>query len=82
MKYTHKEYIEALNIVNSYRNSLIPIKKELPTDYKEKAKKWFENLVEKDEWVNMEIKQGYYGHDMGITMEDIINMYKREFNFK
>jgi hypothetical protein len=45
------------------------------------AEKWFDDMTQK-EWHDMERKHGYYGHDIGSTTEDIVNMYKAEFNYR
>jgi len=45
------------------------------------AEKWYEGMS-KEEWIEMEKKHGYYGHDIGTTKEDIVNIYKSEFSTK
>ena len=47
---------------------------------KEKALHWWMVLSDNGLWDKMEKKHGYYGHDIGTTEEDIIDMYKAEYN--
>lgn len=48
-------------------------------EIEESAEKWFNDMTQ-EEWNDIERKHGYYGHDIGSTKEDIVNMYKAEFN--
>jgi len=43
-----------------------------------KAKEWW-NELSYEENKNMERKYGLYGHDIGTTWEEILDMYKSEF---
>ena len=43
------------------------------------AMKWFDEMSE-EQWSDIEREHGYYGHDMGTTKDDIIDMYKSEFS--
>lgn len=44
---------------------------------KEKAIEWYEHLSN-IEAIALERKYGYYGHDQGITADEILFMYKEE----
>tara|TARA_R110000851_G_C13024712_1_gene560522 strand:- start:335 stop:637 length:303 start_codon:yes stop_codon:yes gene_type:complete len=48
---------------------------------KEDAMKWYDGMI-KEEWIRIEKKHGYYGHDIGTTEADIEDMYKAEFNYR
>ena len=54
--------------------------------YRDQAMRWWEDLTY-DEYRNVLIKTGNYrlggwGHDIGPTEEDIIDMYKEVFNYR
>lgn len=42
---------------------------------KEEALEWY-NGFDTDEWIEIEKKYGYYGHDIGTNEDDILNIYK------
>ena len=43
----------------------------------EKAEKWYDDMSQ-EEWDNIERKYGYYGHDIGTTEQDVVDLYKME----
>ena len=54
--------------------------------YREQAMQWWEGLTD-DEYRNVLIKTGNFrlggwGHDIGPTEEDVIDMYKEVFNYR
>lgn len=50
-------------------------------DIKQKADLWWDEIIENDRCKEMKIKYGHYGHDMGITMDDVIKMWKNENSY-
>lgn len=54
--------------------------------YREQAMQWWENLTD-NEYRDVLIKTGNFrlggwGHDIGPTEEDVIDMYKEVFNYR
>ena len=49
--------------------------------YRLSAMQWYDYMSCED-WVKIEKKYGYYGHDIGTTEADIIEMYKMEHNYR
>ena len=84
---TSKDLLETMAIsieldLEQVKNCSIPVVKG---SYREQAIKWWENLTD-EETIEVykrtgNFRLGGWGHDMGPTEEDVIDMYKMEFNY-
>lgn len=43
------------------------------------SEKWLES-ISKEEWIEIQKKYGYYGHDQSINEDELIKIYKSETN--
>jgi hypothetical protein len=78
---TKEQYLQALTRVAQYEQEQLNIPIVSGSYTKEDAMKWYNGMI-KEEWIKIEKKHGYYGHDIGTTEADIEDMYKAEFNYR
>lgn len=80
---TKKQYLQAIIRKAQYEQEQLNILVVSGSweEIKEGALKWRDDMTQK-EWDDVERKYGYYGHDMGVTEQDIIDLYKAEFNYR
>jgi len=78
---TKEQYLQALTRVAQYEQEQLNIPIVSGSYTKEDVMKWYDEMT-KEEWIEIEKKYGYYGHDIGTTEVDIEDMHKAEFNYR